>query len=124
MLRGNEVDVVTAQLLELEHEAGQLFGSYLPATPLPRDVVILTEDTPQIAMRKEDGPRAPHATEAVFLAMMGEGTRDASPATRLADRPLVGQPIDVAIPRTDPAGSEFLQGFLYLSGEAPRLQGR
>jgi hypothetical protein len=47
---------------------------------------------------------------------MGKGTRDAGPATRLADRPLTGQSVDVTISRTDAADAELFQGLLYLFG--------
>ncbi|MGB5391616.1 MAG: hypothetical protein WBP10_15685, partial [Thermoanaerobaculia bacterium] len=85
-------------------------------TPFPGDVVVLAEHASQIAVREEDGPRPPGSTQAALLAVMGKGTRDAGPATRLADRPLTGQSVDVTISRTDAADAELFQGLLYLFG--------
>ena len=54
--RGNEVNIVTAHLLKPEHGPCHVSGGD-PFTPSQMgDVVVLAENTPQVAMGEKDGP--------------------------------------------------------------------
>jgi len=54
--RGNEVNIVTAHLLKPKHGLCHACGGDLFAPSQMGDVVVLTEDTSQVAMGEKDGP--------------------------------------------------------------------
>jgi hypothetical protein len=61
------------------------------------------------------------AAKAVFLPEVGEGARDDRVPAREADRSLVVQAIDIAVPRAYPAGAEQRKAMRGPAGELASL---
>ncbi len=120
VLGRHEVDVVTATGLKLEHHAGEPLGRrppYLGDLGGLADVVVLAEDTTQVAVTEEDRSGAVPAAEAVLLAEVWEVAADHRVAAGLAERVPIREPIDVAIPGADPAGAERFERPLDTPGQ-------
>jgi hypothetical protein len=62
------VDVMAADLLQLQHHRSEPLGRRLPTLDLPRDVEVLAKDAAQVAVGEEDRARAVPAAQAVLLA--------------------------------------------------------
>lgn len=119
MFGSDEIDVVAANLLELQHHLGKGFRVYFhPSTGLA-DVVILAEDTSQIAHGKENSSAAADASETVFFSEVGEVAANQGISPGFADGSLVRQPIDGTITRADPAVSQTGNGCFYPFLELP-----
>ncbi len=52
---GDEIDIVTAGILEVQHDICQRFGRYFSSLACMADIVVLTEQTEQTAMGKKNG---------------------------------------------------------------------
>jgi hypothetical protein len=103
MFGSDEVDVVTSQVLKLQHHLRQPGGSDLLSPHLPGDVVVLAEHAPQVAAGEEDGPGPLPAAEAVLLSEVRKVGADYRPSPDRAQPSVVGQPVDLAQARTDRA---------------------
>src|SRR5947209_1560487 len=106
MLRRHEIDVVAAPPLKLQHHAGNLFGRRSrDSTRFDRlaNVVILAENAAQVAVRKEDRPRAVPSSQTIFFSEVWEVAADCRVAPRLAGGPFVLEPVDSAIARAGAA---------------------
>jgi len=120
MLRGDEIDVMAAGVLQLKHHLGQVAGRCLRPNARLADVVILTEDAAQVAHREEDSAAAFDAAEAVLFTEMGEIAGHQGEATCFADGRFICQAVDVAVPRTDPALGQTGDGHVYTVHEFSR----
>ncbi|HEY3189476.1 MAG TPA: hypothetical protein VGJ70_18460, partial [Solirubrobacteraceae bacterium] len=99
------VDVVAADLLQLQHHRREPSGVGLVSLHLPGHVEVLAEDAAQVAAAEEDRSRAAPAAQAVLFAEVREVRRDRRPAADFAEPALVGQSVDRALARADPARS-------------------
>jgi hypothetical protein len=110
----DEVDVVAAQPLQVQHEGGNDVGRRGPgARPRPEplaDIEVLAEDAAQVAVAEEDRARAVPAAQARLFSEVREGAGDHRVAAGLAGGPPVPEPVDVAIARTGPAARERVDG--------------
>ena len=70
------------------------------------DVVVLAEDTAQVAVAEEDGSGTVPPAQAVLLTEVREGARHDRVPSGLAGRPCVSQTIHTAVTRTEPAIGE------------------
>jgi hypothetical protein len=106
--RRDEIDVVAALVLELEHHARDLGRVHLAADPLLRDVPVLTVHAAETAPREEDRARAPPAANRILLAVVGAVARDdctlAGTAHRAGGRHAA---VDVAVPGAEVAVLEM-----------------
>jgi hypothetical protein len=72
------------------------------------DVVILTEDAPEVAMSQEDGPGPMISDERRFFPKVGKDARDHQLGPGLAVPDLILQPVHPAFSRAEPALPENL----------------
>jgi hypothetical protein len=103
---------VAASFLEVEHDLRKLAGTDLSSRFLLTDIVILAEDTPQIAPCEKNCPASLPAAKAVLFSEVWAIACHSCVASRLADFGLVLQAIDLTIPRADFAGFQTRQGFV------------
>ena len=76
MGRSDEVDIVAPDLLKSGHCPCQVGrGDGLSASKMA-DIIILAEDTTEIAVSEEDRSRTMMSDEGSFFAKMGKGTGD------------------------------------------------
>src|SRR5262249_25410865 len=106
----DEVDVVAADPLELEHHLGELCRAHLVAVAGLRGVVVLAEDALEVAEREEDGAAPGPAAEAVLLAEMGEVARDARAPAGGADLGPVRKAVHTAVARAYLAADKRADG--------------
>jgi hypothetical protein len=66
------------------------------------DIIILAEDTAEIAVSEEDGSRTTISHEGPFLAEMGKGTGDSEDGACSAVTNLSFEPVDSTIPGAEP----------------------
>jgi hypothetical protein len=112
VLRGNEVDVVTTDLLKFQHHLGQPFGPGLRAVSNMADIEVLAELAPEVAPREEDRAAPIPAAQTVLLTEVCEITANTRIAARFAGCRLIRQPIHAAITRTYPAGPKTFKRLL------------
>jgi hypothetical protein len=67
------------------------------------DVVVLTKNAPEITMGQENGSRAVLPHERGFFTKVGEGARDHQVGSSLTVTQLSLQPVNAALPGTEPA---------------------
>ena len=117
MFRSHEVDIVTAAPLQAQHHRGYVFGRRAGLCLLGRDrladVVVLTEDAPQIAVGEENRPRPVPASEAILFTEVGERTAHHRVAAGFACGPLVLETVDATIARAHPAILERPKRFFH-----------
>ncbi len=85
----DEVDVVAAQVLQLEHRPRQLLVGHRPAPAGLRYLPVLAVDAGQVAGREEDGARPARAHQRRLLAEVGAEGRYHRPRADAAEAPLV-----------------------------------
>jgi len=109
--RGNEIDVVAAQILEVEHHPGQLGGLGFAAFAEVADLEILAEEAKEIAVGEEDRPRSPCSHQRVLFyemgAMAGNHGFQACPAKSL----FACLTVYLALPRAEPAAFQATLSF-------------
>ena len=131
MLGRDEVDVVAALALKIEHQSGELLRWALGADGLLADVPVLAEDAAQVAQAEEDRPRAIPAAQAVLLAEVGEGAGDPSIPASVTDPRLVLHAVDMAVPGAcaavlqlaQPGGDALGQSTRAVQGQVGGLEG-
>ena len=103
MRRGDKIYIVAALALQTHHHRGKL--ALVCFNPLPQvaDLVILAEDTEQAAVGQKYCPRAAGADQGAFFAEMGGIAGNYSPGPGAADPFFIGEPVNLALPRTDTA---------------------
>jgi hypothetical protein len=74
--RCDKIDVVAPYFLEFDHSPSHLGRGNTLTPSQVADVVILTEDTPEVAMGEENGPRPVISHQRTLLSKMGKGARD------------------------------------------------
>ena len=106
----DEVDIVTATALQVEHHGRQIFGfDFVPGVGLA-DVVVLAKLALQVAADEENRPGAAPAPQGVFLAQMWPVAADPGPFPRAADSQFTRAAIHQAFPRAYIAGCQMLIG--------------
>src|SRR5262249_32281264 len=101
VLGRDEVDVVTTDSLQIEHDSRELRRSDFGALAELARLEVLTENTAQIAPAEKDRARPVPAAQTIFFAEMRKGAGDAREPSALADPDLVFEPVDLAIARTN-----------------------
>ncbi len=104
----NKVDIVAAPSLKPDHSGCQFLIGVRGTVPLHADLIILTEDTFEIAMGEKNGSGAAAPHERRFLAIMREDARDEE-ARRCFTVPEHSlQPVNPAPARAQCAGGKAL----------------
>jgi hypothetical protein len=102
MGRGDEVDVVTPDLLKSGHCPCQVGrGDGLSASEMA-DLIILAEDTTEITVSEEDGSRTTMSDEGPLFTKMGKGTGDSEDGPSSAVTNLSLEPVDSTFPGAEP----------------------
>jgi hypothetical protein len=125
--RGDEVDVEGALSLQVEHDFGQLGILDRPALTQPTDLIVLTEETAQVAAAEKNRSRSSarpggrsgvgailQAAENGFLPKMKQRGGDRSPGAAPAYAGRFFPPIDMAGPRAK--GTIGFQAFQRVQG--------
>lgn len=105
----DEVDVMTTLSLQLQHHLGEPLMSDLVLDLFLvrlRDLVVLTIDTPQIAIPEEDVTGASGSHEGGFFTKVRRVGGDYWQTARVAGGDFVFQPVVKAVARTDSATLE------------------
>jgi hypothetical protein len=119
--RRDEVHVVTALLLELQHHRRELVRLHLAPDALLADLPVLTEDAAQVAPAEEDRARAAPAADRILLAVVRTEAVHHRAAPGPAHGPLFGlEPIHVAVARTEITVGEVFAREARPFGELPR----
>ena len=109
MRRRNEVYIVTAARLQLEHDRGEAFVSYLVFDLFLmrlRDLIVLTIDAAQVAIAEKDVSRASGANQAgLFTKVRGVGGHNWQPAG-ITGSDFILETIVQAVARADRAAFE------------------
>jgi hypothetical protein len=84
------------------------------------DVVVLTKNTPEITVGQKNGSRSVLAHERRFFSKVREGARDHQVGSSLTVTQLPLQPVNPALPGTEPALPEDFGQKLDPSGQLPR----
>jgi hypothetical protein len=103
VFRCDEIDIVAANVLEVEHDARKLRRSDLRAVAKLAGLEVLTEHTAQIATAEKDRARSVPTTEAILFAEMRKRAGHAGEPSALAHADLVVEPVDLAVAWTNPA---------------------
>ena len=118
---GNEIYIMAALFLYLEHHGGQLLIGHLPASPFVADVIVLAEAAHEIAMRKKDCAGAIISDQGRFFPKVGMITGDPGFLTGSANTCLPGETVNSAFSRADTTGPENCTGCFYLFLKQPFL---
>jgi hypothetical protein len=76
MSRGDQIDIMAAYFLELDHHVRQVFIFNFLSSSLMGDGPVLAEDAPQVAVGEEDGARSIFTRYGHLFAKMGVITED------------------------------------------------
>jgi hypothetical protein len=109
---GDEVDVVTAGFLKLEHHIRKIFIPDCFAPSFMCDGPVLAEDAPKIAVGKKDGSRAVLPYQGQFFAEMRVRAEDDRLGRRTAETRLVVEAVHAALSGAKAAFSEDAIRFL------------
>src|SRR5437899_8348617 len=101
VLGRDEVDVVAAGVLQIEHDFCELAGTYLGAFAELARLEILTKDTAQIAPAEKDRARSVPAAQTVFFAKMRKRAGYTRQPATLANTDLIVKPVDLAVARAN-----------------------
>ncbi len=105
---GDQVDVVAAFGLQLQHHHGQPFHRDDVAHPQLADGVVLTEETAPGATGEKNSARAARATDRRLLPGVDVPTGHPGLEASAAETLLTGQAIDAALPGAE--GARLQQG--------------
>jgi hypothetical protein len=94
----------------VKHDSGKFSRFDLSTFPQVADIIILAKSAKEIAGAEEDGSRAVRAHQRRFLPVVSSEARDGRLAPRLADALLTLQAVHPAVPRSEPALPEALDG--------------
>jgi len=97
----NEVDVVTAGSLQIEHDLREPGCGDFRAFAELADLEVLAKDATQVAPTEKDRARPVPAAQTIFFAEMRECAGDAGEPSALADPDLVVEPVDLAVTRAN-----------------------
>jgi len=86
---------VTAGVLELKHDGGELGGIEFATSGEVADVIVLAEDAAETAAGEEDGAGAVGADEGALFTKVGAEGGDAGLATGTAEAVLVGAAVNI-----------------------------
>ena len=103
VLGRDEVDVVAADPLQIEHDLRKLRRSCFCAFTELAGLEILAKDAAQIAPAEKDRARAVPPAQTIFLAEMWKRAGHPRKSSTLAHADLVVEPVDLAIARADTA---------------------
>ena len=96
---GDEVDVVTAQVLQVDHDPGQVTVGDLHPVALVADVPVLAEAAAQVAVGEEDGAGAMRPHKRGFLPEVRRIAGHLCQPSGLAGAQLVLVAVHMAFPR-------------------------
>ena len=116
---GDEIDIVAAPLLEIEHHGGQILDADLLAFPPVADLVVLAKNAVQVAVGEKDGAGPLAAHQGVFLAEMGPIRRHHGLIPGAAQPQLPVMPVHQAVPGTEIALAQNLISRINLRLEQP-----
>ena len=118
---GDEIYIVAALFLEIEHDGRQVPGGDFLAFPAVTDLIVLAKDAVDIAVGKKDGTRALLPHQGVFFPEMGSVRRDYRLIPGAAQAPLAVVPVHQAIMGTEMAlAQDVIRGLnLFLEETAP-----
>jgi len=116
---GNQVDVVTTDLLEVEHYLCQGFVADFFPPALMGDGPVLAEDAAEVAVGEKYGAGAVYSRDRFFFAKVGVMAENNGTERRPAETLLALAAIHPAAPRTELAILEDPAGLLNLPGEFP-----
>src|SRR5262249_53202845 len=106
VLRRDEVDVVAADLLQIEHDLRKLCSGHFCAFAELAGLEVLEKDAAQIAPAEKDCARAVPTAQTIFFSEMRERAGYSGEPSTLADANLVVVAIDLAIARANLARSQ------------------
>jgi hypothetical protein len=106
MRGGDEVDVVGALLLKVEHDTSQTFRLDLLARSIVTDIEVLTETAKEVAVGEEDGARSASSDQRVLFSEVRTEAREDSPAPGSAESPFIFQAVDPTPSRAQFTGSQ------------------
>ena len=116
--RRDEIDVVAADRLQSQHQAGELLVARLRAFASPGNLEILAIDAAQVAPGEEDRARAPRAAQRILFPEMRPGRMDDRPLACLADcAPRRAEPVDPTVAGAEIAILEMRTGRTRALGE-------
>jgi hypothetical protein len=101
MSRGNEVDIMAANLLEFKHHLRQFLIFIFLSSPLMGNRPILAEDTSKVAVGEEDGSGSMLTHQRYFLSKMGMGAESDNLHGGPAEPFLTLLPVHSATPGTE-----------------------
>ena len=102
----HEIDVVAALRLQGEHHGGELIERNLVAAPVVRDVVVLAENTGEVAVGEEDGARSAAPHERPLLSEVRVKRRDDGQRAAAAFPAFPGHAVHAAAMRAERAGAD------------------
>src|SRR5437867_7857892 len=97
VLGRDEVDVVAAGVLQIEHDLCELTGTDLGAFAELARLEILTKDTAQIAPAEKNRARSVPAAQTVFFAKMRKRAGYTRQPATLANADLIVKPVNLTI---------------------------
>jgi hypothetical protein len=117
-MRGcDEIDVVTALVLETQHHLGQLLGRHLLALSQLADFVVLAINAPQIAAGEKDRARALPAAKRRLFPMMRTMAGHEGLGSHEAEAEVAFNSINRAMAGTDMATSQPLSRLFHTLGQ-------
>src|SRR5439155_6880457 len=103
MLRRDEIDVVAADVLKIEHDVRELRCGDFCAFAKLAGLEVLTKHAAQITPAEKDRARPVPAAQTIFLAEMRNCASHARKPPTLAHSDLVVEPVNVAVTRANAA---------------------
>jgi len=110
---GDEINVMASQVLQGKHDLRYLLLIHLISLSQMADVVVLAEDTSQIAIGEEYGARSEFPHQRAFLSKMRAKAGNLRFSPGSADPLLLFKPINSTAVRTEVALPEFLPQSLH-----------
>jgi hypothetical protein len=111
VLRRDEVNVVAADLLQIEHDLRKLGRADFRAFAELAGLEVLAEDAAQIAPAEKDRARAIPAAQTIFFTEMRKRAGYARKPPALADSNFIVVAVDLAVTRADAARTERFDRF-------------
>ncbi len=117
----DEIDIVAAHFLELQHHGRQLLRLYLASLPQLTDLIVLTVLAFEVAVGKKDRTRSSPPYQRRFLSKMRVATGNHRPVSCLAPCSFAAlSAVDAALPGADVARFQAFVGQLRPAGQFAR----
>lgn len=108
---GDEIDIMAADFLEVNHHIGKIFQGNFMAFAQMTYLIILTEETTQVAVSHEYRARTTSAHQGLFFSKVGMVARDDGQFSYPADPLFASQSVNQAFPGAKAAFFEELMSF-------------